>query len=241
MMRGGTPVSSGPLFAFDHKLSWDGLLTFFGGLLALLGIWWQMRRADGGLREQLQSEKDVRARERHRRNKATATAILFEIDEFYRSYVRDALVYLEDTNKQGEPPPAVQTPGSKPFPVFDGNCQQLGAMNEQLVEAVVRFYGQARAFVSTLTEYADKYRKAYAAGDMLDWARTKSFLPRVKSECTSLIPVTFISCSFLCEYTGIPFEKDRVAVSVDSHVADSTREAARKGVEELRNSVKTKH
>lgn len=42
---------STPRFTLNGELSWDGILTLLGGVLAFFGIWRQVRHAGDGLRQ----------------------------------------------------------------------------------------------------------------------------------------------------------------------------------------------
>lgn len=214
---------------FNPTLTWDGLLTFLGGLLAFIAILVQVHFANQGLRTQLLEEKEVRGRERHRRNKATATAILFEIDDFYRTYLRDVLSFLEGRPADNSPP-VIKSAGRNPFPVYEGNTQQLGGLNQQLVETVVHFYGLARAYAMGLEAYSEALATIQLAPDSYKLLILKSMVPRIKSECESITPIAFIACRFLCDYTGVAFEAPRIAVAADTHIPADIREVAQAGL-----------
>lgn len=234
MMRGGTPVSSGPLFAFDHKLSWDGLLTFFGGLLALLGIWWQVRHADGGLRKQLQAEKDARTGERDERKRAISIAMLFEIDRFYRYYVKNL---LKDLSSMMQGHSALESPGPAPFPVYATNCGQIGELDSVLAGAIVDFYASAQRHAFRICDYAEKYDAARLDGS---FRIAISLIPSIKSGAENLIPLAYIACAYLCAYTGIPFTPTRFDVALGEGMTDVTIDAAKTAVESFRLRVGTR-
>jgi hypothetical protein len=209
--------------------TWDGLLALTGGILAFLAILIQVHFSNRGLWTQLQNEESVRARERHRKNRTTATAILFEIDDFYRAYIRDVRSFLEDRSDNGAPP-VIKSAGKNPFPVFEGNTQQLGGLNQQLVEAVVHFYGLARAYAMELDEYSNIFAAFQPAPDQYKRQILKSQVPRIMSQCQALAPFAFITCKFLCDYAETVFEAPRIAVAADSHISSETREVAQAGL-----------
>jgi hypothetical protein len=81
-------VNCFPWPSFDPKLTWDGLLTFFGGVLAFFAVLFQVRHADKGLQRQLDADKKARDDQASEQARAVARALLFELDNFYRGYVQ---------------------------------------------------------------------------------------------------------------------------------------------------------
>ena len=226
-------------FSFDPRLSWDGLLTFLGGLLAFFAILYQVRHADSGLRQQLESEKKARDEEELNQKRAVATAILFEIDHFYRFYIQDVLKLLE-TRSQPSQPVVIKVPNTEVFPVYSGNCSRLGELSQQLVEATVHFYGMANGYVSELRERGDICNEALGEDSPRGFARAESLLPRTRSQCEALIPMAFLACGFLSDFTGVDFGMPRVAVAEDKHVTAETRDWLRIGIEGLHASIGTR-
>ncbi len=138
-----------PWFAFDGKLSWDGTLTFLGGLLAFFAIWRQVRHADDGLRRQLKAEKGVRAEEREREMCALARALSEEIKVFAEQYVEPAKKALNAWEIDPKPPgvpSGVPYPPADPFCVYHRNAEAIGEFGEGTAP-IARFYGLADASV----------------------------------------------------------------------------------------------
>ena len=228
-------MSSEPLFAFDHKLSWDGLLTLLGGFLALFGIWWQVRHADAGLKQQLQAEKDARVGERDERKRAVSTAILFEIDRFYRYYVKNL---LKDLSSTGQACPALESPGPAPFPVYATNCGQIGELDSQLAGAIVDFYASAQRHAFRLCEYTERYNAAQAEGSGYKFRIAELLIPNIKSGGENLIPLAYIGCGYLCVYTGIPFTTAKFDVALGQGMSEAELLTAQTAIENFRARVR---
>lgn len=156
----------------DWKISGDGLLTFFGGLLAFLAILYQVRQADAGIREQIETEKKERETDAQDRCRAVATALLFELDNFYIAYIRghaneissslDALRGLHSNGRQLRP--FRKTP-SDPFPVYKANASSVGILPANLVTWVVRAYSAAQWVVDRRSDYQIAREQSIAAGN----------------------------------------------------------------------------
>ena len=220
-------MSSGPLFAFDHKLSWDGLLTLLGGFLALLGIWVQVRHADEGLRKQLQAEKDARTAERDERKRAVAAALLFEIDRFYRFYIAGLLKVATSVS----PIPELESPGTSPFPAYAGNCGHVGELDETLAAAIADFYASAQRHAFRVCDYAER-RNGPNSNQIL------GLLPGVRSGAESLVPLAYIACAYLCVYTGTSFTAAQFETAKHEYMNEVTLQAAHDAVRAYRTKLK---
>lgn len=215
-------------FSFDPRVSGDGLLTFFGGLLAFFAIIYQVRQADKGLQRQLDAEKKARQDAANARSRAVATAVLFEIDDHYRSNIRDLLQVFET---QAAGVPIVLKPiSANPLPVYAGNVTTLGELPSTLVEAIVQYYGVLRVYLGTLSQYSQGY-DLMVQGNQLGMPIMKSLIHRIKSEAKAIIQPTYTVCGLLCSFLGTTFSFPRVAVANDPNVEDDARgtlEASRK-------------
>jgi len=229
-------MSAEPWFAFDHKLSWDGLLTFFGGLLAFFAVLYQVWRADKGLRDQLQAEKAARSEEGEEEKRAIATALLFEIDRFYRFYLRSLLKILNSTEQAH---PQLEAPGSTPFPVYTANCGQIGELDSQLAGAIVDFYTSAQRHTSRICDYVEKWNAAQVDGGSTFKFRIAEFLiPGIRSGGENLIPLAYIGCAYLCIYAEIPFTTAKFDVARGEDMSEATLQAARDAMESFRARMK---
>ena len=225
-------MSSEPLFAFDRKLSWDGLLTLLGGFLALFGIWWQVRHADAGLKQQLQAEKDARVGERDERKRAVSTAILFEIDRFYRYYVKNLLKDLSSTEQAY---PALESPGPAPFPVYATNCGQIGGLDSVLAGAIVDFYASAQRHAFRLCDYAERYSRGE---QRTTFGIPPSLISSIRSGAENLILLAYIACAYLCTYTGVPFTTAKVDVALGQGMSEAELLTAQDAIKNFRTRMK---
>lgn len=223
-------MSAGPWFSFDPKLSWDGLLTFLGGLLAFFAILYQVRHADTGLRTQFQAEKDARSDELAERKRAIATVILFEIDRFYRFYVAEVLKVWIAGRPTENSIPTIESPGRSPFPVYATNCGHIGELDQQLAQTVVDFYASAQRHAFRICEYADK-RNSSNPGHAL------ALLGDIKSGAENLVSLAYIACAYLCVYTGINFNAE-FETAKHEYMNDATLAAAQDAVAAYRTKLK---
>ncbi len=204
-------------FVFHPALTLDGLLTFLGGLLAFFVIWRQTRHSDIGLESQLKAEKDARAEEQARRTRSVARAILFEIDGFYRAYLRDVRGSLENVVPEASPLPFAKSVGAGPFPVYSGNTSELGALDDEYVEAIVHFYGAADGYLRTVSDFKafrDRLFIGQAPVGVENLAR--AYLKQMKDSIPEMIKLAYLVCHKLCALTGVPFAHPRVAVAAEN-------------------------
>jgi len=204
----------------EWKFTGDGLLTFFGGLLAFFALLYQVRHTDKGLRRQLDAEKRSLKEGEDNRRRAVATAILFEIDDSYRSHLRDVLGYFD---KEEDSILAVVKPiGANPLPVYVGNASAIGMLPSMLAEVVVHYYGVLQTYLGTLSQYSQGY-DLMVQGNQLGKPIMKSLVPRIKKEAIATIQLTFTTCGLLCQFVDIAFAFPRIGVADDRYVRDDAR------------------
>jgi hypothetical protein len=215
--------------SFDPKLTWDGLLTFItgilafvAGLLAFFGIRSQIRHADAGLQTQLDAEKKARENAANEQRKAVATALLFEIDNHYRSNIRDIVRYLEE-HRNDPDPTVIKSPGSNPFPVYAGSSKLLGVLPTVLVEIVVNYYGELRGYVATFNLYLKGYEIFLEGNTTIGRAVMRTLIPRIITEAVAITQLAYTTCGLLCEFMGAEFSFPRIGVAGDPRVEDSAR------------------
>jgi hypothetical protein len=180
----------------------DGLLAFLGGALALFGVWWSNRQSVRNLQEQLDADKRSRREDFERQKKAVATAILFQIDPLYR-------IVAEEIATDEEHLPSLLLPGS--FPVYEGNADNLGNLEPDMVASVVTFYSKAmRHFFAArelIREMGETERDARSAslGD-LRLAKAAAAKLKYSTEVRAAIPEVENSareaCQKLSKFTG---------------------------------------
>jgi hypothetical protein len=203
---------------FDPKLTLDGVLTFVGGALALLGMWIQSRHADKGLQRQLNAERQAREQERARRKRALARAILFELDNFYRIYLRDPRPVLLAVDAKAcavGQLPAFRTPGDDPFPIMRSNASELGELDERYIRDIVRFYGEADAYLRTAREYSQHFGKLVLEGSTYLPVNfmTRSCLGQLQNSAQEMINLTFLVSKELCTLASVEFKIPLIGVA----------------------------
>jgi hypothetical protein len=173
---------------FDPRLTWDGLLTFLGGLLAFFAILHQVRHADQGLREQLRVEREARTREDLDRRRTIAIALLEEVRVFARRYVGPTEQSVSGFDSDRGDPSAIDlaSPQENPFPIYSANASGIGEYGGELAGSLVTFYGLAGSFVWLLSDWAKVRNQLYvAASNTQATVVARSVLRRVRD----LLPV----------------------------------------------------
>jgi len=222
-------MSAEPWFVFDHKLSWDGLLTFIAGLLAFvtgvlayLGIRSQIDHADEGLKKQLQAEKAARVQEGEDKKRALATALLFEIDDIYKQYLKP----LWEVSKDIDPDTCdLETLGVvkpfpvDPFPVFSGNTSSLGELKSTTVASVVRFYDEVSSLLQSLRDYREHHFVLYSVvAVQVPKIHEKAIRMRVgevKSTVPGIKELAYTASQQLCNIASLPFSPATVEVAAE--------------------------
>lgn len=217
---------------FAAKLTLDGLLTFLGGLFAVLAVLYQVRRADRGLHEQLNAEQQSRLEETRERRRRVALALLFEINTYWTGDVRDVLKVLEELGPSSGPP-VLKPRSANPFPVYVGNAGALGGLPPTLVEIVVGYYGLLKSYEGTLSLYWQGYELLLAGNTAAGRALMISLIPKIKAEAPAITQVAHTACGLLCRFVDIEFSYPRVAVADDPHVDESSRKTLTDSLQQL--------
>jgi hypothetical protein len=137
----------------EYKLTGDGILAFLGGAFALVAVWLSNRASTKNLERELDTEKYARQEERIQRNKALATALLFEIWDFHCHHVKPFLEKAEDSAAEH-----VKF-FSRSFDVWKSNTGQIGQFDADIVKELVHFHDVASEYLATYDRYwsLDKY------------------------------------------------------------------------------------
>jgi hypothetical protein len=221
-----------PWPSFDPKLTWDGLLTFLGGVLAFFAVLFQVRHADMGLQSQLNVEKRTREAEAEERQRAIATALLFELDEVYRSFVREVLGFL--ANHEEDPnPPSIKPVSANPFPVFSANAGALGLLPPTLVEAVAGCYGALNGYFATLAEYSQRFGLLLRGVSSFGLPLLAGFISRIQGEANAIVPLAYVTSGLLCYFVRTEFASPRIRIADDPRVKDDARTVLKNCVSQL--------
>lgn len=208
----------------------DGVMTLIAGVIAFVAVIIQIRSSSKQLREQVASYDRASLEERERRNRAVAKGILFEIDSFYRYYLRDLRDYLEKFDTVSGKLPFIKPNVPGLFGVFNGNTGEIGGLDEEALEAIVRFYSLAGSHWASLQRCATAIERVYRAENVEvedDVARTILRLSKVA--LPELIRFTFLVSNKLCRFTGIKFEPPRVAVAGEKLSVEEIEASVKRG------------
>lgn len=198
-------------FSFDPRLSWDGLLTFLGGLLAFFAILYQVRHSDKGLQGQLDEEKRRNAQAAEAENFALARALM-EIDHFYLGYVRTLRLTFQGL-QPGQLSPLRSMP-SEPFAIYRSCGAQIGSLPASLVANVVRAYSGAQWLKDRVTDYREAYFEVKDEGFVNQKAQFARALLGELPEVVKGAEVTLShTAEMLCQFLGAKFAAPEIALA----------------------------
>lgn len=196
--------------AVEWKLTLDGMMTLAAGILAFVAVQLQMRNQRRAVRQ-----------EQERQKKAVATAVLFEIDSFYRYFVRDASALLKDI-RDNEPFVAKSTSAFS-FTAYVGNASNLGQLNQDIVQGIVAFYGCATVLLTTMHDYSEAVKRSLEARDNIDWGYlAKQYFTHMTTSFPALKVLTYNVSKTLCNFAKIEFKPPSIAVAAEN--MDALRE-----------------
>lgn len=133
-------------------------------------------------------------RNQERETRSVATALLWEIDDFYKLSIRNVFRALKDKN------PADLNFDVKPlnfvsFTVFEATADKVGLFEPVLVQGVVGFYGNVRAYLDTFSDYRDALEQIRAGRQPNNKAMV--LLSQIKGSSESLGPLAKSICELL--------------------------------------------
>jgi hypothetical protein len=205
-------------FVWKSGLSNDAIVVLFVGLIAFLAVMIQ-----------IEEDRTRRLEDQESETKAVATALLFEIDGFYATYLRQPRELLMGKDVAKDALPRFASIGPNQFPVYRGNASNIGGLPVECVLGLVGFFQQADSILSNLADYAStlerqrRFRLEASTRRTLDnvlvlnveesLARTQ--LGRIKSVLPEAIKAAHLICHTLCEFVGVPFEYPAVTVAAE--------------------------
>jgi hypothetical protein len=196
----------------------DGVMTLIAGVLAFAAVQWQ-----------IWDQRRAAHREQDRQKRAVATALLFEIDGFYRSYLRDPRKFWAHIDPKKDALPGVRSVGENPFPVYGGNASKIGELENYNVQGIVHFYGEANSYLSMLRDYRNALEAiSYLATSLSITQRSsegppwlvregeaRAHLSRLKQAVPELIKFAWLVCYYLCRDTGTEFKFPTIGVAAE--------------------------
>lgn len=153
----------------------------------------------------LNEERRTRDEERERETKSLAAALLWEIDDFYKQNIRDVCRALRYAS-----PDALgyytKSPTHKGFQVFEASANKIGLFDTETIQAVLGYYGLARAFMNTVSEYGasmDAYQPAmqsHLKGKLV------TLLDQIKKTSLKMVPLTKSVCELLAKRAATEYK-----------------------------------
>lgn len=144
--------------------------------------------------------------ERERETKSVATALLWEIDYFYKMNVRNACRALSHSTPS-ELGWYVKSVDLNAFTVFESTADKVGLFEPELVRFIVGFYGNARTYLNTLIEYKAAMEKLMLTGADVKGTAVV-LLDDIKEASAALVPLTKILCEALSKRAGAEYTFD---------------------------------
>lgn len=216
---------------FEAKLTLDGLMTLVAGVIAFVAVIIQIRSSSKQLHDQMKAQRDAEREEQKRQKKAVATAILFEIDGFYRYHVRGVYSYLEKRARMGAFVEVIRIPPSL-FAVYHGNTPRLGELPDEVVEVVVHFYSKAEQFFALREDYRAESERLTGPINETDYLKAMTLVGHLRDSLPGLTRAAYIACERLSGFAGVRFESPRIAIAGED-VADLNRDTERIEHEEV--------
>ncbi|MGH9376281.1 MAG: hypothetical protein ACRD1J_08970 [Terriglobia bacterium] len=209
----------------DWKFTGDGLLAFAGGTLALFGVWLSNRRSVRNIQMQIDTEKQAEDDKQEAERQALATALLFEIDHFYRAYLTTTLTLVRGTaGKNVDSGAALALSVAMriepaPFDIYQGNTGRLGSLGLETARSVIRFYQIA----SDLKDDVRRYLNCLSGGH-----ESRPFTAAIEAISLNLKVGALETCSWLCQTADLPFDSTDIAVA--SEITQIKELATSKGI-----------
>jgi hypothetical protein len=151
----------------------------------------------------LKAESVTRERDAERKERSLASALLWEIDDFYKLFVRDVLRTLKEAS--ATEPLHVKSPIYRSFIVFEASADKVGLFDPPLVQGVLGYYGNARAYLNTMSDYGQAVElwSANVAGGRI---KATTLLSQIKKSSEKMVPLTKTLCELLAVRAGTDYE-----------------------------------
>jgi hypothetical protein len=197
---------------FEAKLTLDGLMTLLAGIIAFAAVIIQIRSSSKQLHDQMKAQRDAKEEEQGGQKKAVATAIIFEIDDFYRYHLKGVYGYLEETARKGELIEVVRVPPSL-FAVYRGNTPRLGQLPDKVVEVVIHFYSKADKFFALIEDYMAERERQIEPTSHPDNRKERTLFGHLSDSLPGLTRAAYIAVEQLCGFTGVKFKSPCIGIA----------------------------
>jgi hypothetical protein len=138
-----------------------------------------------------------------RTKRSIATALLWEIDDFYKSNVRTTYRALERASP-AELGYYVRSP-YKGFTIYESTADKIGLFRPDTVKGLVLLYATARAYLNVVDDYGSAIER-FNAGQTELKGRAITLLDMLKRGATQLIPVIKLVSGLLAIEAGTAYE-----------------------------------
>jgi len=165
-----------------------------GGVLAGGAVIWQTRRM-------LNAQNVQREADQEREGQSIAMALLWEIDDFYKLCIRNVSRALK-TAEPAELGFYVKPDSLRSFTVFEATAGKIGLFEPALVQGIVSFYGQAKAYRETLNDYRNAMEQIQAGNRHEYHGKAVTLLAQIKGSAASFVPFTRTVCEALATRAG---------------------------------------
>jgi hypothetical protein len=124
----------------------DGVMTLIAGVIAFIAVIIQIRSSSKQVQDQIKAQRDAEREERERHKRAIATAILYEIDSFYRIDLELADKTLAGWDAASNNLPSAAGLRTNISEIYKGISPLLGSLNASSVSAIVKFYSMVGTY-----------------------------------------------------------------------------------------------
>lgn len=168
-----------------------------GGIISGAAVLYQTRKA-------LTEQDRIRGLEQEREAKSVATALLWEIDDFYKLSVRNVCRALKNVSPS-ELGFYVKPLNFRTFTVFESTAGKVGLFEPALVQAIVGFYGVTRAYMDTLSDYGHTMELLQVEGRQKHVGKAVTLLDQIKKSSAELVPLSRTVCEGLAARAEVKY------------------------------------
>ena len=212
---------------FEAKLTLDGLMTLIAGVIAFIAIIIQIRSSSKQVQDQIKAQRDAEREELERQKRSVATAILYEIDNFYLRHLIDRARSFESWKKMEADASSVEMFKviiGTPSVVFQASAKRLGELGENVSRAVVVSYGASVAYIELVKWYQDAFAKGASGSGSRERAAVQAEVREAAEQATKLAA---LACRLLCQITGTSFSTLMIARESCAHTKTVTEQVVR--------------
>jgi hypothetical protein len=175
----------------------DGFIgAVLGSLISAAVVWYQTRQL-------LTAESKYRRQDAEREIRSLSVALLAEVDDFYRLFIRD---FVRKNKGVGGPSEASRVKSSTytAFVVFEANADKVGLFDAETAKAVVGYYGTARAYLNTMSDYGTALDR-WGSGETIVRATATALFSQIRISSELLVPASKFLCALLAERAGTTY------------------------------------